>query len=979
MIRGKSRRFAHGERALRKGAALLLAVVLAFTTSFATATAAESGKAAGADGGFVGTDDYNLFFKRIDGHGTDVFQVIDNKTFRVATTNEEDTCALRSETPSGRKMWESGAGIVSEKPISFAQDWVISVSATCPKPILTGTMVSASSQLNIAFGDKQSLGTSFRIAGVYGWSWSPDAGYSCRAMSGTINNGTWSSTTAQQGLPESTSDDVTMVMSYDSAQDIATFETAGVTLTFPGVGASMGGRAFISIVGAINWTNETGTVDKNRPVGMEQNITFESMVLPHLNPSISDVTITDLNGNPIAKEDAVQPGTVVKVRCLVQNTHSQAGVEQFPMHLSLVTADTAYKTQGVEPFFDADHPMKVRDVGSSSWADLTSTAAAEFNTGEGIPLTLKGNTPVEVTYYARVNQTSNEAVVLGQALEEDFFHGIHREKTELLSKRTLKPGTGDDPDDPTLTPGKDYHYTRLPAANANGWNGIATSPVNVTFYGGADCDFDRFSVTGANGSALASLTDTANVWAQATDVDALAVEFQATNSTTGAVSSKGADTIRIDTQAPALSWDAGTSTLTASDTADAGSGKATSGVWKVRQAIQSREALPASTQTEWNFALAGGKGAPTQTVASPAPGFYVAEDAAGNVSAACEVTGTSKPDPEPNDPDKPDTPGDPDVPAYPTITPKPDPSDPTAPAPKPLAPTQVTTDPPTNTTHAVVEDTLRQPLSETPITPSMMAGLISERYVAKSSLADGNVAAGAVSLFSSDGTPVDAIDRARPGTWYAEQTFTDSAGNSTTIRLTVIIGDGTSAGPLVTDTGGGTASAGPESGGDSHRTALANRIARLPQTGGILGPCPLHVLFALMAVMASAYALMRLRQRRSGDRRRKRAECAASTHVEWNEWEHLGSAPAEAAGQAPVPAQRGIGEQGRLQGLAPFDIFVLGTLAACAIALALLGFCPLDALLAALVVLLCALWAACLHRRASVFKSRSPRREPDIP
>ncbi|MCI8425370.1 MAG: hypothetical protein HFJ72_06915 [Adlercreutzia sp.] len=693
----------------------------------------------------------------------------------------------------------------------------------------------------------------------------------------------------------------------------------------------------------------------------------------------------------VEPDDELEPDEVVRAVCTVSNANASSAAsgysERFNMHLKL--ADTeAYPTRGIAPFADAAHPLQVdgKTVATAP-GDNTLTGA------NGVPLALVGTTPVEVSYYARVNRGS-AAVSVSHELIEDSFQGSQFKTVELLPKRALVPG---DPNDSTLKPGTDYHYTRLPAANENGWNGIATSPVDVTFYAG---DFDQFTVAGANGATLGTLSD-GQKWTQSADVDALPVTYQAENTASGALSTTGEDTIRIDTQAPSLSHDTATGALTADDTGAAGN--ATSGIWKVERvkadgralgtedvtpqsarqcpggvshaegtdadetayaamrhpsgALSHAAAAYADEQTRWDFPLADGKGAATQAVAGAQPGFYVATDAAGNRSAVFEVkepetpvdpgpdTPTPPVDPTPDDPNKPG-PGDPsdnnpgtDKPAAPTVTPKPS-GDGDDPAPKPLAPTVTDKDPATGLQHDTVEHALTLPTAPGSITPAMMGQLIADRYAVTANRPDGAITAGPVSLFDAAGNPVAAIDRTRPGTWVAEQTFTDSAGNSTTIRLAVTVKENTISGTISSeddDTAGSSNSADSGSGtngssGTGTGNALLTRLTDLPQTGGLIGPCPLHILFLLMIFAVSAYSVLRL----TDEPRRRNSDAYRNDEV--------------------LRARR----------YTVFDGLVHGVVALCAVALALRPFCLYDLLWAAATVVVALFWSALfLHRSRS--------------
>lgn len=222
----------------------------------------------------------------------------------------------------------------------------------------------------------------------------------------------------------------------------------------------------------------------------------------------------------------------------------------------------------------------------------------------------------------------------------------------------------------------------------------------------------------------------------------------------------------------------------------------------------------------------------------------MAEDAAGNVSSVFEVKKPENPGSgtdDPNPPVNPANPGgdNPDFnPTFPTITPRPDPDNPDAPEPKPLVPAEVSTDPSSGLTHAVVEDTLTLPTSPDAVTPAMMAELIDERYVANATITDGTVTSSAVRLFDAEGNAATAIDRSHPGTWIAEQTFTDSAGNTTTIRLMVQVRENSVTGSTTQKDSPSNSDGSADNRGVSgnHRTVMANRLSQLPQTGGILAP-----------------------------------------------------------------------------------------------------------------------------------------------
>mgnify|MGYP001045261721 FL=1 len=86
--------------------------------------------------------------------------------------------------------------------------------------------------------------------------------------------------------------------------------------------------------------------------------------------------------------------------------------------------------------------------------------------------------------------------------------------------------------------------------------------------------------------------------------------------------------------------------------------------------------------------------------------------------------------------------------------------------------------------HAVIEDTIVVGLREGMMTPADFAALFAKRYGVASTLADGAATASSVALFDSEGVPITAVDRSKPGIYHLEQVFSDSAGNTTTLRVT---------------------------------------------------------------------------------------------------------------------------------------------------------------------------------------------------
>ena len=1024
-----------GHRALAATLAALLTVTLLPALPATEGTAPHTAEA------LTGTTDYTKTFDTTNMYGTP--GKIDGSTLRVASTANR---SYYSRYP-GSNIWGSVAGFVSKQKVSLKHNWRISFTGKVP------SIPSSSSTLNYTaafFGAGFIRTRAFTSTTGYIWrylrEWRPETGLSQAKLDlGELVNGQvpgtpTNTTTAPWGNQR-------MSFSYDARTDKTALTVGTATVNVPGARTTFGDSAYLFFLGGIEWQPISDPSQPSAPSNMQVEATFDSMTLPNLDPEISDITLyrhndaTDVYDILVGEDDVLERDEVVQARCTIRNRNAAASAggysEQFGMHLKLADTEAA-PTRGIEPFADSTHPLQVNGSTVATAAGPNTLSGAN-----GVPITLTGNQAVNVTYYARVNQAGGQAVTVSHELVEDSFQGSQFKTVELLAEQPLKPAPDDvDPDDPASGAGKDFHYTRLPRANENGWNNSATSPVRVTFYAG---DFDRFTVAAADGTALGELGDR-EAWVRADDTDELPITLQA-RSASGAVSSKGTDTIRIDTQAPTLSWDEDANTLTASDETAAGSGKATSGVWKVRQVKadgrpltaenvtpasagatafgaegDNTAASPATEGTEWAFTLTDGKGNARETLPAVQPGFYVAEDAAGNVSAPFEVRDPSiDPGPDgpdgPDNPDGPDGPGDPDpdgpgnpdnpgtgdpddptkpdpdkpssgdtdpnpgpnpgptAPVFPTITPKPDGTGATAP--EPLTPTEVVTDSSSGLTHAVIHDELALPTSSKPVTPDMMTQLIDERYVVGTGLTDRTISRSPVRLFDSAGNPAEAIDRSRPGTWIAEQTFTDAAGNTTTLRLTITVRNDTADGALGAGTADGGGTSGKGSTANGHRTALANHISQLPQTGGILGACPLHILFVLMALMASAYSLGRLRQRRQAERESERAQQGRADEAgsgNWPDapWLQVGDGGSDAAAQGGTDAAGSARDGGitspqndadnRTARFTIFDGAVLGTIILCAIALGALGFCPVDPIFAAATVLVALFWTWRLAR-----------------
>ncbi|WP_296008860.1 hypothetical protein [uncultured Adlercreutzia sp.] len=448
-------------------------------------------------------------------------------------------------------------------------------------------------------------------------------------------------------------------------------------------------------------------------------------------------------------------------------------VEQYPVHLKL--ANTAqYPTSGLDPFVDSSHPVRVDEttVAASSSAD-TPTGA------NGVPVTLAGTTPVTVSYWATVSGEAGDAVMLSQQLIEDSFQGSHYATTKLVNERPLEVAPdGADPSDPSSGAGTAWHYTRLPKANENGWN---VSPVTLTFYPG---DYDVMELTPSEGSAT-TLTAASPAWTRSADTEGVSLEGRAKNTATSTVSVQRAGKVKIDSSAPRVSADAALSALTLDDRPSDAS-KATSGIWRLYR-TNAAGAVPADARAAAfrEFSLTGDegdrKGEATQTVANVPNGYYVAEDAAGNLSDPFKVCSTEPP--------AVDRPGgsivDPDN--------TPDPSDPDAPKPvgPPIGPDDrvpapTVTDDDEGLRHAVIDETISEIID--PANPAFggsldlddAKALVAYRYDLSS---QAGPLTETTELLAADGSPLASLPTDVPGECLIRHVATDAQGNTTTINL----------------------------------------------------------------------------------------------------------------------------------------------------------------------------------------------------
>lgn len=179
-----------------------------------------------------------------------------------------------------------------------------------------------------------------------------------------------------------------------------------------------------------------------------------------------------------------------------------------------------------------------------------------------------------------------------------------------------------------------------------------------------------------------------------------------------------------------------------------------------------------------------------------------------------------------------------------------------------------------------------------------------------------------MALFDSEGAPITAVDRSKPGIYHLEQVFSDSAGNTTTLRVTYEVrAEFVQTSLPAAGVRNGSGGAGTLDGYGGHYTQLA-----LAQTGDFFGPCPLHPLFILLMVLASAYGMMKLRLESFARRRLVRQARAAA-----EEAQRRGSQEGP-ADQAEVCLRR----------MKLIDYGVFGLIGAAALVIAAVALCPYD-------------------------------------
>lgn len=319
---------------------LALVVLLAFTTVPVLPAISPDQKVEALEG----TANYADMFKGANRFGFNSgVSVGGDGVVRAASTNNF------ARVPSSSVI-SSSACFASKRPVSLRNSWEIHLQASLPtiranskyESIFCYTAIGLSSMADASSIDGLGMGA--------GQNWVKSRGTIETLVTSTyLKNGTTQhvieSKTFSHWSPSSA-----ITVAYDFAANKLTYSDNNGSVSYAGVRDWFGTSAYIFLMGGLDWDLGAGTSEMTPPQSMEVRLKFQSMSLPHLSPSITSIQLVDPETNRVyGKDDVVEKGTIVRVECVVKNTHAQAGSEQFPMHVKL--ANTAeYPTQGLTPF-----------------------------------------------------------------------------------------------------------------------------------------------------------------------------------------------------------------------------------------------------------------------------------------------------------------------------------------------------------------------------------------------------------------------------------------------------------------------------------------------------------------------------------------------------------------------------------------------------------------------------------------------------
>lgn len=673
----------------------------------------------------------------------------------------------RSYAPLGYDNgWSSSADMNPYKPVSLLQSWDISATVFMDQVnSLAGLRCGQYGEVGFRLGAAQEANGYDEYLSVFeqsmGLSGSVEGAHPYRSLMllklwGADGKGQWEITRTYGSKSVTAGQEHEIWLGYDPTSNggTLTFTHEEQSFTATGIRNRFGDSAYLSLVGNLDWQSLTSSVNAPSCMGY---VEFQKFGLPRFDPVISDIRAYRADGTLIDPEkDLVEKGDRVRVVCTVKNQFSDPRNEEYGVHLKLANT--------------AAYPTKGATIASNE--PVTAGSDAYTFSGDGVPITLKGSTPVEVSYWCTISANKGDEVSISHELVEDSFLSSYFKTLDIVEEQPLVSGgagEGADPDDPSTwgDAGKDYHYTRLPAANVNGWN---NSPVTVTFYPG---DYDVMDLTPSQGSAK-SLTVDDPAWTQSADTAGIDLSAQAKNTNTGAVSVTRAGKVKIDSDAPRLTVTGrALGSYTADDTPTDAS-KVSSGLWRLHRTGASGVASDATVYRE--FATIGTDGDraganQTESLANLPNGYYVAEDAAGNRSTPLKVGDTEPPTVERPDLDGPDAP-DPAGPPYdPTKDPVPSPTE---------------TEGEDGLRHAVIDETVTEiidpasPPFEGSLDETDAKAMMDYRYAASSAA---TIASTTDELLDASGNPISSLDTKAPGECLVRRVITDDQGNTTTINL----------------------------------------------------------------------------------------------------------------------------------------------------------------------------------------------------